>query len=136
MGIKPAGFCRYTFDTVYLFATMDMLFYYTGKAVWLGLALLAVWLAIEIAVGFVTTISWARWVYCCAKKHGRALRWHRFPESFLRQWFEFIGYRNRGSVTLSRHEGGVWRGIGDWSVGSGPVEVAPFESETPSVPRG
>lgn len=114
---------------------MELLYYYTGKAVWLLLALLALWLVIEIGVGFVTTVSWARWVYFGAKKHGRKLLWHRFPDSFLRQWCSFIGYRNRGNVTLSHHDGGVWRGIGDWTVGYGPVEVAPFEPETPAVPR-
>lgn len=95
---------------------MDTLFHYTGMAVWFAIALLGLWLAIEISVGFATTVSWARWTYLGAKKHGRKLYWHRFPDTFLREWFGFIGYRNRGNFTLSRGDGGVWRGIGDWSI--------------------
>jgi len=114
---------------------MDVLFYYTGKLVWIGIACLLVWLAIEIVIGFANAVSWSRWVYRSAKKHGQTLRWLGFPQSFLFQWFDFVGYRNRGSVTYSRRDGGVWRGIGDWSVGLGPIEVAPFEPETSVAPK-
>jgi len=114
---------------------MDVLFYYTGKLVWLGLALLAIWLAIEVIVGFANAVSWARWTYYRAKKHGHPLRWLRFPEAFVREWFDLIGYRNRGRVTMSSSDGGLWRGIGDWTVGMGPVEVAPFDPEPSEVPH-
>lgn len=114
---------------------MDALYYYTGKLVWLGLALLALWLVIEVIIGFITAVSWARWVYFSAKKHGHSLRWLRLPESFVVQWFGFIGYRNCGSVTISSREGGIWRGIGDWSVGMGRIEVAPFDPEPSELPR-
>ena len=101
---------------------MDTLFHYTGMTVWAVIALMGLWLAIEIIVGFGTAVSWTRWTYRGARKHGRKLRWHRFPDSFARQWFEFVGYRNRGNYTLSREDGGVWRGIGDWNDGRDPVD--------------
>lgn len=102
---------------------MEPFFYYSGIAAWAAVALLGSWLAVEIVVGFVTAVSWSRWVYLGAKKHGRKLNWRRFPDSFVREWFGFIGYRNRGRYTVSRDDGSVWRGIGDWSIGWGPVDT-------------
>lgn len=95
---------------------MDNFFYYSGVALWLVISVALLMLVVEILIGFVNAVSWARWAYRSAQVHGTKLHWKHFPLSFLSQWFEFIGYRNRGNMTITRTDGGVWRGIGDWTI--------------------
>lgn len=96
---------------------------WTGVVVWIAIGALALWMLAEIAWGAVCAASHVRWVIRIAHKSGSLgkLKWSKLPQSFLSYWWDYIGYRNDGSTTITRQGcGSVWRGVGDYTVNKEP----------------
>jgi len=94
---------------------METLFYWSGVALWLAVGAFVLWLLAEVAVGFVNACSYFRWSLTMMREHGRIPKWRQLPRAMLAWTWEYTGYRNTGSRTVEG-KGGVWRGIGDWTV--------------------
>ena len=93
--------------------SVDSVLWWTGAVVWMCVALLLIWLVIEILVGFACAVSWCHWSYRLMTLHGRKHVWRGLPKTFWRRWIELSGHRNNGDTSWSG-TGGYWRGIGDW----------------------
>lgn len=96
---------------------MSGLFYWTGAFVWLAIAAIMFWLlVVEVAVGFVNSISCMRWRIRHAEKFVWSKHWHAAAWGVLKDTFtEFYAYRNVGNRTHHHSNGYYWRGIGDWN---------------------
>lgn len=93
----------------------DAVFWWTGVTVWVAIGALLAWGTTEWLIGFACAVSWCRWSYQMAAAAGARLKWRGLPQTFLRRWWEFTGYRNNGNTEWAG-EHGYWRGIGDWQV--------------------
>lgn len=69
-------------------------------------------------VMFVYAVSYTRWSYSVGKVHGfretKLPIWALIPYATIRQWWYFIEFGGRDVSVSSR--GGVWKGVGDWTV--------------------
>lgn len=88
----------------------------TGFLVWVAIAFVIFWLAIEVVHAFFVTCSWCRWTIKMHQLNDLKLKWGKFPKTFLKRWGDFIGYRP-GRTTIYDGRGFYWKGIGDWKAG-------------------
>jgi hypothetical protein len=70
----------------------------------------------EVLLAVVSSISYHRWCYECAKAHGylHTLKWLRLPWSLAKQAWRLLFHRN--GATRYFNDSGEWNGIGDWKV--------------------
>lgn len=99
----------------------------SAPLVWLLICGIAVnvWLGWKIgkALGyciamFVYAVSYTRWTYSVGKVHGfrecRLPIWSLIPYTTISRWWFFVVHD--ASDMSARSSGGVWEGIGNWTV--------------------
>lgn len=108
---------------------MDSIMFWTGVVTWMLIVLAVLWLLAEVAWGFICAFSYTRWCWrlMWRKSRLKGARWRALPRDFMAHWWDFIGYRNNGSTTITEQwRGNVWRGVGDYTLNTDPV-TAPKE---------
>lgn len=93
---------------------MEAFFYWSGVMVWVLVALL---LASMILIPLAQTVSYFTAQIAAVVVHKRwrcgHIRWHRLPDSFMRNWWGWVWNGPPDSITGPYME---WRGTFNWRV--------------------
>lgn len=93
---------------------MDLFFYWTGVAVWVGVAGLALRLAYELGIALCVAVDWLAWQLAMCREHKAKVKWLRLPALFLKCWWRFAT-DGHGNTTWSSSNG-YWNGFRKWGV--------------------
>ena len=96
---------------------MQSVFYWTGAAAWLVVAIAAICLAFEMLLAIAASVSWHRWSWVNSCNRTRRPMWSRLPKSLAVKWWELMGHRAKNGTSWTADNGGRWEGIGSWTVG-------------------